>query len=298
MLNFSPITLADRPWIHEIFFAAGRPGCEYSFANLLFWTGKYGGVARVGDFLCQESCYGGKCSYFFPAGAGDPAPVLEALRRDAEEKNVPFILRGVTLADKEVLEALYPGKFRFTELRNTWDYVYPTEKLANLTGKKLQSKRNHINRFVENHPQWHTVMLTADNLSLLDPLLSHWYESHEGESLTAEHHALDLALSHFDQLEMVGLALHDGEKIVAFSMGNRIGPETFDVNFEKAYADIQGAYPTINREFARMVAEKFPDVRWLNREDDMGLAGLRKAKESYYPDLLVKHKAVWDDAHE
>lgn len=294
MLSFQPVTLADRGWIHEILYSAGRPGCEYSFANLYFWTGNYGGVCRVGDFLCQESHYGIKRSYFFPAGSGDPYKPLEALRADAAEHSVPFILRGVTDDDKEVLEALYPGCFRFQQIRDAYDYVYPIEKLKTLAGKKLQAKRNHINRFAQTHPDWYTIKITAENLTDFAPLLSDWYDSHEGDALSTERWALENAMAHFDELQMEGLMLHDGEKIVAFSMGNRITKEIYDVNFEKAYADIQGAYPMINREFSRMVAEKYPEVLFLNREDDMGLDGLRKAKMSYHPDLLVKYKAYWE----
>ena len=295
MLSFQPVTLSDRRWIHEILYHAGRPGCEYSFANLYFWTGRYGGVCRLGDFLCQESHYGARRSYFFPAGRGDPGEALEALRRDAAAHGTPFILRGITEKDKTVLEGLYPGHFRFCESRDAFDYVYPIEKLTELKGKKLQAKRNHINRFLEAHPDWYTIPITAENLTDFAPLLSDWYDSHEGDALSAEHRALEQAMTHFRTLEMDGLMLSDGEKIVAFSMGNRITEHTYDVNFEKAYADVQGAYPLINREFARMVAEKYPAVQFLNREDDMGLDGLRKAKMSYYPDLLVKYKAYWED---
>ena len=87
---------------------------------------------------------------------------------------------------------------------------------------------------------------------------------------------------------MEGLCLRAGGKILAFTMGNRISETAFDVNFEKAYADVPGAYPLINREFARDLREKYPELLYLNREDDMGLEGLRKAKESYYPDCMAE----------
>ena len=103
-----------------------------------------------------------------------------------------------------------------------------------------------------------------------------------------EQRAIGLAFDHFDALGMTGLVLEVEGEVVAFAMGNPIRPDMFDVNFEKAFADIQGAYPMVNRQFARLIQKNHPDVRYLNREDDMGLAGLRRAKESYIPDLLLE----------
>ena len=296
MLHFKTVTMEDRPWIHELLYRAGRKGCEYSFAKLFFWLSHHSRIARVGDFLCIRTCYGGKCSYFYPAGQGDVASVLEQLQKDAESIGAPFLLRGVTEDDRAELETLDPKKFEFTPLRDTFDYTYPVEKLANLAGKKLQSKRNHINRFLAELEQWHTEELTHEHLPAVLEMLKKWYENRaDAKSLTTERSALETALFRREYLGMEGIVLFAGSDMVAFSMGNRISPKVFDVNFEKAFAEIPGAYPLVNREFARYIAGKYPEVELLNREDDMGLEGLRKAKESYYPDLLVKYQAAWRD---
>ena len=114
-----------------------------------------------------------------------------------------------------------------------------------------------------------------------------------GDQLQLEKAALQRAFDHFDELEMDGLLLSDGERIIAFSMGSRMNRDYYDVGFEKAFPDVNGAYAMINREFSRMIAEKYPEVRFLNREDDMGEPGLRKAKESYQPTLLrAKYNAT------
>ena len=294
MLDFRPITMEDRPWIHELLYAAGRRGCEYSFVTLLNWFRFYGGVARVNDFVCQEMTYRGKTSYLYPAGVGDIRPVLEALREDAAQRDGPFVLR-VTGEDRPQLEALYPGKFSFTANRDAFDYTYPIEQMTDLTGKKLQSKRNHINRFLAEYPQWQTKELTDETAPYFREFAGWWYEHHDqSRSLTTERSAIETALEHYRELEMDGLILCDGERVVAFTIGNRIGRETFDVNFEKADPDVQGAYPMINRQFARLIREKYPEVAWLNREDDMGLEGLRRSKESYHPVFLEKYTAVWE----
>lgn len=296
MLDFKPLTLADRAWAHPILYAAGRMGCEYSFANLLFWMSDHGGVARVGDFLCPVGNWTGKRLLFYPVGTGDLKPVIEALREDAAQRGEPFALRGVTDADRAALDHLYPGRFTYTLIRDSYDYVYPIEQMTDLAGKKLQAKRNHINRFLADNPGWYTLPLTEDTAPLCLAFAQRWYDVHDASrSLRTERKALELTLTHFRELEMDGLLLHDGEKVVAFTVGNRIAGEVFDVNFEKADANVSGAYALINREFSRAIHEKYPAVKWLNREDDMGLEGLRRAKESYHPQFLEKASAAWTE---
>ncbi len=292
MLNFQTLTLSDRAWVQEMLYSSNRKGCEYSFCNLFLWMRSFSQVARAQDVLLCRMEYKGKRTYFFPAGRGDLVEAVELLREDAGD--APFTMRGVTEEDKAFLEEHFPQKFTFAPLRNTFDYRYPVEKLANLAGKKLQSKRNHINRFTENYPNWYTEEITRENLHLCEELTRQWYAQRPEEDFSAEKAALDTAFRHREELGLEGILLFDGEKPVAFSMGNRITEEMFDVNFEKAHAAVQGAYPMVNREFARRVMAKYPAVKFLNREDDMGLEGLRKAKESYYPDLLTKYEARWE----
>jgi hypothetical protein len=99
---------------------------------------------------------------------------------------------------------------------------------------------------------------------------------------------LEKALRDYRELEIEGLVLRGGGEILAFTLASRLSEDTFDVHFEKARGDIQGAYPAINCEFARYIREKYPEVRYLDREEDMGLEGLRRAKQSYYPHHMVK----------
>ena len=115
----------------------------------------------------------------------------------------------------------------------------------------------------------------------------------EAQTRLDERHAMSKAFAFYEQLGLVGLLIRCQSQVVAFTMGSLINPETVDVHFEKAYGEIQGAYPIINREFARWIRDHQPQVRWLNREDDMGLEGLRRSKNSYYPDRMVeKYLAV------
>ena len=215
---------------------------------------------------------------------------LELLRQDACERGIPLRLFGLLPEERDRLEALCPGRFRFHSVRDSADYVYETEQLAQLHGKKLQAKRNHCNRFEAAYPDYRVLPLTADQLPRCRAFTDEWYRLHFLENDPAdyalEQRAIGLAFDHFDALGMTGLVLEVEGEVVAFAMGNPIRPDMFDVNFEKARADMNGPYPMINREFARRIAET--PYRFLNREDDMGLEGLRRAKESYIPDLLLE----------
>ena len=289
MLHFYKPTLEDRDWIQQLYGCSGFRGAEYTFANLYLWSSFFGEIARYGNCLCQRLTFHGTLQYIYPAGCGDVKPVLDALREDAHRLGKPFVVRSLTKETMARLEELYPGEFTYTEDRNAFDYLYEIETLSELAGKKYQAKRNHINRFVETYPNWFTTQVTEDNLHVCRELAEKWCETHESDG---DRRALELAFANFCAMEFEGIILYAEEGYpVAFSMGNRISTDTFDVNFEKAFADVQGAYPLVNREFARYIRQNHPDIRYLNREDDMGIEGLRKAKESYHPILLEKFLA-------
>lgn len=290
MLPFKKPTIEDRPWIQEIYECSGYRGAEYTFANLYLWSYFYGEVCEYKGFLCQRLNFKGIHQYIYPAGCGNPKEVLDLLWEDSHAKGCPFVVRSLTKETMFALETLYPGKFTYEENRNAFDYLYHIDTLADLAGKKYQAKRNHINRFVENFPNWYTEVITAENRHVCRELADQWYASHADSA--ADSRALDKAFAHFDELCFEGIILYaEPGRPVGFSMGNRISRDTFDVNFEKSFADIQGAYALVNREFARYIRAQHPEIVYLNREDDMGLEGLRKAKESYHPVFLEKYIA-------
>ena len=292
MLNFHKPSIDDYNWIHDILYPANLPGADNTFHNMYFWECYYGEVAEVCGHVTQRLSQNGVSTYLYPAGNGDVRPALDEIMQDAKQRGEKFCLRGVTDDRKALLESLYPGKFTFTAYRDSYDYIYTVEELTELHGKKLQAKRNHCNRFEAAYPDYRVLPLTADQLPRCRAFTDEWYRLHFLENDPAdyalEQRAIGLAFDHFDALGMTGLVLEVEGEVVAFAMGNPIRPDMFDVNFEKARADMNGPYPMINREFARRIAQEQPQYRFLNREDDMGLAGLRRAKESYIPDLLLE----------
>lgn len=303
MIAFRDPEIGDRQWVEERFRASGNQGCEYSFSTLFLWSGAYQQqVAPMDGFVLERLRGKLGAGYLFPAGSGPLEPVLSALEKDAAERGEPCRFFCVTPEQAERLEQLRPGQYAFQSDRDGWDYLYALDRLAGLGGKKLHGKRNHIRRFEESHPDWQVEQITMDNLAECAEMDLEWnrrYRSldaagEEAEARTRldERHAMSRAFAQYEALGMDGLLLRTGGKVVAFTMGSPISADTFDVHFEKAYGEIQGAYPMINREFARWLQANRPGVRWLNREDDMGLEGLRKSKESYYPDRMVEKSAA------
>jgi len=255
----------------------------------------------VGGCLTFFSQFDRRSVYPFPIGSGDLKPVLDAIIHDARARGIPCCLSSMTDADCETLETLYPGKFRFHTDRDNFDYIYAIEDLADLKGRKFQKKRNHLNKFRKEHPDCLALPLDESTRAKAFCMLRHWYENrtaaHPEEDFQLEKVALERAFAFQKELGIEGMVLMEEGEVIAFTMGSRLSPDTFDIHFEKAREDIDGAYAAINQAFSSHLREKYPELKWLNREDDLGIEGLRKAKLSYNPArLLQKHWArLWED---
>ncbi|MDR0889453.1 MAG: phosphatidylglycerol lysyltransferase domain-containing protein [Oscillospiraceae bacterium] len=288
MLDFSPILLSDRDRIHRALCAYEGYGCECSFVNLFLWGDQK--VAFVDDMPVFLGQFYGVRSYPYPAMHPRFPEILDILRQDARERGIALRFFGLREKDVAFLNTRYPGQFVCTPLRDTFDYLYEIDRLCELRGKKLQAKRNHCNRFEAEHPDYRVVPISRENLPRCSSFVDRWFGEHvhpEGES-----RAVYAALAHFEELRLEGIFIEVAEEIVAFTMGNCIRESTFNVNFEKALGSVNGAYAVVNRDFARRIRARYPGVRYLNREDDAGEAGLRRAKESYRPDILLEKYAA------
>ncbi len=287
MIPFRRPKLTDRKMLDAMFFNTEYRGCEYSFVNIYIWGQQQ--FALVEGELVLFSHWDGRSMYVYP-GSKNRKSIIEALEADAAERGIPMRLYGLDRAAVEEMEALFPEKYGFAANRDGFDYLYEIDRLTELRGKKLQQKRNHINRFIDQYPQWYVKPITEENLTACMEMAADWYRVHEDpeHDYQLEKVALCRAFHAYDALGMEGLALYADGRIVAIPMGNRLPRDTIDVNFEKAYADVPGAYPLINREFARLIHSRYPEIRYLNREEDMGLPGLRKSKLSYHPDVLLE----------
>lgn len=290
MINFQPLDPANKAIFEKCLQTTQERGCEYSFANLYLW-GRHK-LAFLYDHIVFFSQFNRKSVYLFPIGTGDKKAVLEAVVADAKERGIPCQFTGLTQQDRDTLESLFPGKFRYHFDRDSFDYIYSIDDLADLSGRKFQKKRNHLNRFRENCPDHMLEPITEDNIQQVAQMVENWYDLRLQENPHADYHmersAIKKAICHRENLGMEGLLLRSGEQILAMTMGSRLNDTTFDIQFEKALDICDGAYAAINNGFARYLREKHPDILWLNREDDMGLEGLRKAKLSYNPHHMIE----------
>lgn len=289
MIKFKALDLNQKARYDRILHQFPERGCEYNFSNLYLWGRQR--IAFHGDNVAFFSQFDRKSVYPFPLGQ-DLKPTLDAIIHDAKMRGIPCRLTGLSQDDCATLERLYPGRFRIHFDRDSFDYVYDIQDLAELKGRKYQRKRNHINRFVQNHPGYTLEPITDENTLEAAELLQTWYTQREGNDPHADFHmekaAIYRALRSRNELGIEGLLLKHNGRVLAMTMGSMLSDATFDVQFEKALDEADGAYPTINWEFARHLREKYPNLQYLDREDDMGLEGLRKAKLSYCPHHMIE----------
>ena len=302
MIDFKPLRLHQKAEYDRLLQHAGERGCEYSFTNLFLWGRQM--AAFCHDHLVFFSQFNRRSVYLFPVGSPEPKAALDAVIADAASRGIPCRLTGLTQDDCATLQRLYPGRFRYHFDRDGYDYVYAIDDLADLKGRKFQKKRNHLNRFSQDHPDCVSVPLDGENLEAARNMVEQWYkvriaEDPHGEYML-EQIALDRALRRYDALKMGGLMLVDDGEVLAVTMGSRMSPDTMDIHFEKAREDVDGAYAAVNCEFARYLRMKYPELKYLNREDDMGLEGLRKAKLSYQPHHFEEkyYAYLMEDVHD
>ena len=288
MVDFQPITTDKKQAYEACLQTNPARGCEYSFANLFLWGRQR--MAFLHGNVTVFSQFDRKSVYLFPVGQGDLKKTLACMIHDAKVRDIPFRLTGLTEADCALLQTLYPNQFRFHTDRNGFDYVYAIDDLADLAGRKFQKKRNHLNKFLQHHPYAVTEPITDSNTEEVAEMVEQWYALRLQEDPTRDFHmercAIHKALTHRQVLEMEGLLLRVEGKVVAMTLGSLLSDTVFDVQFEKAFDRYDGAYAAINRAFARYLREHHPAITHLNREDDMGMEGLRKAKLSYQPAYL------------
>lgn len=299
MIDFQKFDLSKKEEYRKLLMSNGERGCEYSFANLNLWGRQR--AAFLDGFLVLFSQFERNSVYPFPVGKGDLKAVLDAIIDDARERGIVCRLTGLSAENTILLEELYPGKFRFYPDRDGCDYVYAIDDLAELKGRKFQKKRNHLNRFREEHPNCEIAPITPKNLPAVQKMAANWYAGrNDDRDYHLEQYALHRAFSHMAELDIEGVMLTESGRVLAFAMGSPLSDTTFDIHFEKAVEDVDGAYPAINQAFAAHLRNQYPQLQYLNREDDMGIPGLRKAKLSYNPHhLVVKFWArLWEDDDE
>lgn len=293
--EFRRPTLEDKSEIDHYFHLAPSRSCERNFDNVYLWAKAYGvGYAVIEDALVfQSPKEEGTFAYSYPAG--EPENVkkcIDTLAEYAKAQGYPFCLYNVTAEHFEQLNNWYPDRFDIEYNRDIADYVYDREKLTTLSGKKLHGKRNHINKFKLTYEDWGYEPIGDDNLEECFQMALKWRTQNgcdEDEEKNTEMCVTLNSLRLYKELGLKGGILRVNGEIVAFTLGEPVCEDTFVVHIEKAFPEVQGAYPMINQQF---VEHECQDYTYINREEDTGSEGLRKAKLSYRPVFLVEKGIV------
>jgi hypothetical protein len=287
--HFKPIELADRDSIREILWRYQPQTSEWTFTNLFIWRSHYEFQWSIyRDWLLviskatPDEFYG-----FQPIGPPSRMAVARMLLewlRDEKGEERPRLER----ADQRLVKELVGAKDLLIEpLRDQFDYVYQTQDLIQLAGRKYHSKRNHIHKFLQSYSFTYSA-LQDDHLQACLELSGLWCEVRrcaEDLNLMGEWEAVREVLTHFPSLSIRGGVILIENKVEAFALGELLNEQTAVVHIEKADPEIPGLYPMINQQFCE---KSWPEVPSINREQDLGEPGLRRAKLSYYPDLLVE----------
>ncbi len=289
MLEFRSIEISDKDWINRLLQKSDFRGCEYSFSNNMAWKRLSNStICRYKDFyICGSKLENGGMSFTFPAGQGDYKGVLSEMKRYSESNNYPLNLWNVSPSKAEFIKDL-GFEIKIEETPESYDYIYLTDELISLRGKKFHSKRNHLKK--TSAYDWEYKKVTEKDFDDCIVFCTEKYNEKDiDHSSIAEQFAIHTYFEHFNELGLSGGMIKSDGKIVALTIGEQLSSDTFCVHIEKADTDYQGIYVLINNCFAKDCAV---DFKYINREEDLGIEGLRKAKRSYNPVFMVEKNTV------
>ncbi len=286
--EFKNFSLKEKPILDRVFREFPPVISEFTFTNLFIWRHAYQfRISRFGTFLCLLADKGADSFFLPPIGEGDKVECITTLLHYLKEKGIdPKIDRVPEDLVKEV--HWEENGMRATLNRDQSDYVYLVKDLARLEGRRYHRKRNHIKQFKERY-SYEYLPLSSEWITECLRLQTEWCDLRHCEvipGLANEAVAIKEALTHFDQLSMKGGVILIEGKLEAFTLGEALNPETVVIHIEKANPAFEGLYPFINQAF---LEKEWLDYQFVNREQDLGEEGLRKAKESYFPHHMV-HK--------
>ena len=294
-LIFKSISIEDKDIISSYTLNSNYQNCDFAFANMCSWQFLYKSEYAVSDgFLFIRFYIDDKkrLAYMLPIGNGDLKYAIGILEKDAEVMGHPLLILGITQESKEKIDFMFPGKFTYLQERNYFDYIYLHKDLVTLKGKKFQSKRNHINKFKKNY-SYSFLPITPDIIPQCIEVENIWCKANlnenDKEALEQENRSMLFSMQNFEKLGLTGGTIIVDGKIKAFTYGSPINNNTFGIHVEKADISYEGIFSLINQEFAIRIPEQYT---FINREEDLGLPGLRQSKLSYNPVLLLEKNAA------
>ena len=305
-LTFHSLTLCDREAMQAVTLPVGRRNCNYTFTNLVGWKFLFGTeVCVLENEVVLRYTFNGKRAYMVCTSEALSLKLIDALLDDSNGNLTLMGLEDSQVAQLSIFNSprnatLSQREFSITSepVRNQYDYIYRRTDLATLRGRHLNAKRNHIHRFRAEHPDFEYHPLTPEFFDECRRLTATWQEEKKQtpnqndnkiEIIDAEHRVMETIFSNWHALGMIGGSIFVDGRMVAFTYGSAVTTDTFDVCVEKADRHVEGAFAIINQQFAEHLPEQYI---YLNREEDMGIPGLRQAKLSYHPEILLTYNVV------
>ncbi|ETP72105.1 hypothetical protein UYO_1896 [Lachnospiraceae bacterium JC7] len=297
MLDWKTPTPEDIPVMHEIVMQTGTMSSDACVSAIYLLRDKYNIRIAIQDgflFLWfRENSIPGRNGVTFPLGKKDTSAAMQTLIKDRTDRKLPVQMIFLT---EDQVDYLRENKFAsdFETHEENWDYLHKAENLSNLGGKNSK-KRNKVSRFIREFPDWRIAFTASENgSSVLKDILyveDEWLSGQEvkTEALLDERELIHEAVLHWDDLSLKGGVIYVSDLPVAMTIASEISPGIFDILYEKSFGNYaqMGGFSAINNLFADYLLTSH-HARWINREDDAGIPGLRRAKMDYHPDILLK----------
>ena len=326
-MTFHQLALSDREAMQAVTLPSGRRNCNYTFANLVGWQfWYYTEVCVLENTVVLRYTFDGQRAYMVCTSEALSLELIEALFDDSNGDLTLIGLEDSQVAQWSMVNGPLGRRTLATNgtqewsislepLRDQYDYIYRRTDLATLHGRHLDSKRNHIHRFRAEHPDFEYRPLTPEIFDECRRLTEIWQEEKaaikreqsqvylssaereqaptkfngNSEAIDVEKKVMETIFSNWDALGMIGGSIFVDGRMVAFTYGSAVTTDTLDVCVEKADRHVEGAFAIINQQFAEHLPEQYV---YLNREEDMGIPGLRQAKLSYHPEILLTYNVV------
>ncbi len=303
MLCFEPLTLEKKNELLPFYWQYGGRSCQHSFVSAFCMSGKYGDqVAVRNGFLYtyrSKLCKAGERVYLFPLGdiSREDAVrhAVEDVLEDARSNGCAARFETVTEEAAALLRRLFPGRFLIEEKRDYAEYLYTHDKLAFLPGHEMASKRHDLNTFERDYGGRYEVRVitTPEQVEEIKPFQAWWkaekMEREEDVQLEREDEAIRLGLAYFFELGLSGILVYIDGRLSGYAYGTQLSADCYDVIIEKGDRRAPDIYKVLNRDLVRFCCN---GISYINREEDLGVEGLRKAKLSYKPDLMLRKFVV------
>lgn len=283
VLKFKKVNLQAKELFDIYLSGFDYKSCEYSFTTLYIWRDACETEYAIykNTLIIKKKDFDGSTHFMQPIGykSEDLKEIVEMLKQSKIEFNLDCLFKDIEESFVEELKEIYGDNIEIIEDRDNFDYVYDSEKLISLSGKKLHAKKNHYNQFIKNYSYMVkdiSEVPVEDCIKALNSFLEQ--KEDKSEYLSYEIKSVESLLRNRDVFDFYGMVVFVEDKIAALTIGEKLGNTTAVIHTEKADPEIKGLYTFINKHF---IETYFSDVPKINREQDLGVPGLRKAKESY-----------------